>query len=158
LGQLHAGLPIKIRQVIANYYKAAIDDIVSKDAHQALPLPRDYSLLVPFLPIYIGFACGYNSCRYLTQSQSRIRSHLNQEHETYRGDCQAYIRHISLQNWYSNTRSQYWIVQYPVAKGDGKLLDTSIIHPDRRSRNQTQSKRSGKGQAHCLSVLHALQQ
>jgi hypothetical protein len=39
LGDIHSGLPVKLRQQIASVYKADINDLVSKDAHTALPLP-----------------------------------------------------------------------------------------------------------------------
>jgi hypothetical protein len=88
LGDIHSGLPVKLRQQIASVYEADIDDLVSKDAHAALPLPQDNSSPLPFLPTYSGFACGYiDGCRFLTRSRGMIRSHLNQEHGIYRVDC-----------------------------------------------------------------------
>jgi hypothetical protein len=107
LGDMHSGLPAKARQQITSFYKADIDNLISKDTHTALPLPQDdLPPPSPILPIYRRFACGYiKSYRSLTRSYKMIQYHLHQEHRIYRADYQSYIRYIHLQSWYSTTYS-----------------------------------------------------
>ena len=83
-------------------------DLAVAVAVDELPLGRDGSPPVPFLPILDGFACEL--CPFYSISRAMIRGHLNQVHQLQRNYCTIQYSPAKLQSWSYQRRAKYWRV------------------------------------------------
>ena len=82
-------------------------DIVQRP--DEIELRPDYSPAIPALPVY-NEAYSCSNCRFLTRSRDVLHSHLNRDHSIYYSACKENFSQVALQSWYSDGRSQYWVV------------------------------------------------
>jgi hypothetical protein len=124
LTRFHKGLScVQRKQVVLCYTALTKDknDLITRHEQIIQLLQPDYSLPLPFLPTYSGFACAFNNCRFLSQSYKLLRVHLNNTHVLSGAACAPYMQPVSLQSWCSRNRkcAKYWIVEDE--KGIGQL-------------------------------------
>lgn len=120
-------ISLKQRQDITQYC-LSLSNLI--DRLEDLAQPLDYSVPLPFLPIFGGFACGQAACRYVSRSEKAVYEHIARKHRLqYRARADN-VKPINLQSWHSDKRAQHWIVR----SGHGPA---KASYSEKRSTRQT---------------------